>query len=91
VYGGDIPQLYVNFPASAGEPPSVLKGFTHVELDKGQSRKVGIVLGRYDVSVWSTGEEDGARGWKRPAGDIGITVGKSSRDGVLKGVLPGSV
>jgi hypothetical protein len=69
----------------------VLRGFTHVELDKGESREVGIVLGRYDVSVWSPGEEDGARGWKRPAGDIRVTVGRSSRDGVLNGVFPGSI
>lgn len=84
LWGGDIPQVYLNMPSSAGEPPSILRGFTHVELLPGHSRKVGITLSRYDVSFWDTV----AQGWRKPSGTTGVTVGKSSRIGVLKGSLP---
>ena len=71
-------------PPSAGEPPSILKGFTHVELLPGHSMKVGITLSRYDVSIWDTT----GQGWKKPSGTIGVTVAKSSRNEMLKGKLP---
>ncbi|KAF9024285.1 glycoside hydrolase family 3 protein [Hymenopellis radicata] len=84
VYGGEIPQLYLNMPASAEEPPSILQGFTNVELAPGESRTVTIYLSRYAVSIWDTV----AQGWRRPVGTIGVTVGASSRDGRLFGSLP---
>ena len=81
-----IPQLYVNFPASAGEPPSVLKGFTNTELSPGDKNCVNITLSLYDLSIWDVVQQ----GWKKPQGQIGITVGASSRDARLKGYLPSS-
>jgi len=84
VFGGEIPQVYVNFPASAGEPPSVLKGFTNIKVSPGQQQRVSITLSRYDLSIWDVVQQ----GWRRPAGQIGITVGASSRDARLKGTLP---
>jgi beta-glucosidase len=30
VYGAEVPQLYLGFPADAGEPPKVLRGFRKV-------------------------------------------------------------
>jgi Fibronectin type III-like domain len=74
----------VNFPVSAGEPPSVLKGFTNTELSPGDKRSVNITLSRYDLSIWDVVQQ----GWKKPEGQIGITVGASSRDVRLKGYLP---
>jgi beta-glucosidase len=32
VPGAEIPQLYLGFPLSAGEPPKVLRGFTKARL-----------------------------------------------------------
>ncbi|KAF9025179.1 glycoside hydrolase family 3 protein [Hymenopellis radicata] len=84
VYGGEIPQLYLNMPASAEEPPSILEGFDNVELSPGESKEVTIFLSRYAVSIWDTV----AQGWRRPEGTIGVTVGASSRDGRLFGSLP---
>jgi beta-glucosidase len=84
VYGGEIPQLYVNMPPSAGEPPSLLKGFTDVGLAPDETERVTIQLSRYDLSIWDTAEQ----GWRRPAGQILITVGASSRDDRLHGVIP---
>jgi len=79
-----IPQLYLNFPASSGEPPSVLRGFSNVDLQPGENRKVTITLSRYDLSIWDVEKQ----GWRRPDGEIGVTIGASSRDGRLKGKIP---
>ncbi|KAF7329076.1 Glycoside hydrolase family 3 protein [Mycena kentingensis (nom. inval.)] len=83
VWGGDIPQVYLHFPASAGEPPSLLKGFTNVEVMPGKSAKVGITVSRYDLSFWDTV----AQGWRRPNGTIGVSVGTSSRNVRLSGEI----
>ncbi|KAJ7906290.1 glycoside hydrolase family 3 protein [Mycena leptocephala] len=76
-----IPQLYLHMPASAGEPPSLLKGFTNVEVLPGDKKKVGITLSRYDLSFWDTV----AQGWRTPNGTIGVTIGTSSRNARLTG------
>ncbi|KAJ7475177.1 glycoside hydrolase family 3 protein [Mycena galericulata] len=81
VWGGDIPQLYLHMPASASEPPSILKGFTNVEVLPGAKTTVGITLSRYDLSFWDTV----AQGWRTPNGTIGVTIGTSSRDARLTG------
>ena len=79
-----IPQLYINHPASAGEPPSVLKGFTDVSLSPGQAEKVVITVSRYDLSIWDVVSQS----WVRPEGTIKLTVGASSRDPRLVGTIP---
>ncbi|EJF60355.1 hypothetical protein DICSQDRAFT_201362 [Dichomitus squalens LYAD-421 SS1] len=84
VKGGEIPQLYLHFPASAGEPPSVLRGFSDVLLNPGESRTVSLTLSRYDLSVWDTV----AQGWRKPSGRFTFSVGASSRDFRLKGSIP---
>ncbi|KAF8637156.1 hypothetical protein AX17_003060 [Amanita inopinata Kibby_2008] len=83
-YGGEIPQLYVHMPASAGEPPSLLKGFTNIAMAPGRTTQVTIRLSRYDLSFWDTM----AQGWRRPSGTIGVTIGASSRDARLHGSIP---
>ncbi|PPR00198.1 hypothetical protein CVT24_004901, partial [Panaeolus cyanescens] len=83
VAGNEVPQLYLNFPASAGEPPSVLRGFDSVALNAGQKKTVSMTLSRYDLSVWDTEKQ----GWRLPSGTFGVTVGASSRDAKLKGQL----
>ncbi|KAH6904389.1 cellulose-binding beta-glucosidase [Coprinopsis sp. MPI-PUGE-AT-0042] len=84
VYGGDIAQLYLNFPTSAGEPPAVLKGFDNVELHPGQFKPVTITLSRYDLSIWDVEKQ----GWRKPAGEIGVTISRSSRDPKLTRTIP---
>ncbi|KAJ3747013.1 glycoside hydrolase family 3 protein [Lentinula detonsa] len=89
VYGGDIPQIYIHHPPSAGEPPSILRGFTNVEVGAGESAVVSILLSRYDLSIWDVEQQ----GWRRGdggegGGGIGLTVGVSSREGRLYGVVP---
>lgn len=84
VYGGEIPQLYVHHPPSAGEPPSVLKGFTDIELVPGQTGQASITISRYDLSVWDVVRQ----GWAKPNGTIGFSIGASSRDFRLNGTFP---
>lgn len=79
-----IPQLYVNMPASSGEPPSILKGFTNTEVQPGETNSVTINLSRYDLSYWDTV----AQGWRKPSGTIKVTIGASSRDPRLYGSIP---
>lgn len=42
--GTEIPQLYLGYPASAGEPKKVLRGFEEVALTKGSSSTVSITI-----------------------------------------------
>ena len=44
--GTEKPQLYLAYPAAAGEPKRVLRGFEEVDLGVGQSKEVSIVLDR---------------------------------------------
>ncbi|KAJ8587371.1 glycoside hydrolase family 3 protein [Rhizopogon salebrosus TDB-379] len=85
VAGTEIPQLYIHHPSSAGEPPSVLKGFTNVDISPGETKSVSITLSRYDLSIWDVV----AQGWRKPDGQISFSVGTSSRDFRLQGVIPG--
>jgi beta-glucosidase len=78
--GAAVPQIYVSFPRSAGEPPKQLKGFDKLTLAPGQSRRVTIHLGRRAFAHWD-------RGWTVDAGRYGIAVGSSSRDLPLRGRL----
>ncbi|KAH0833832.1 family 3 glycoside hydrolase [Lanmaoa asiatica] len=70
--------------ASAMEPPSILKGFTNIELEPGQTGRASITLSRYDLSIWDVVRQ----GWARPNGTINFSLGASSRDFRLNGTIP---
>ena len=74
VAGSDVPQLYLDDPAAAGEPPRQLKGFQKVTLKPGQSTTVRFTLSGQDLSYW----DDAANGWVLPDGTFGVYVGDSS-------------
>ncbi|KAG5731650.1 putative beta-glucosidase L [Termitomyces sp. T112] len=84
VAGGEIPQLYLQMPSSSGEPPSILKGFSDVHLQVGETKNVVINLSRHTLSIWDVLNQ----GWRRPQGTIGISIGASSRDFRLHGTIP---
>ena len=44
VDGTEIPQLYLGYPANAGEPPKVLRGFDDISLKAGESKTVTMSL-----------------------------------------------
>lgn len=74
--GAEIPQLYLQYPEEADEPPQVLRGFETVTLQPGSKDIVTFPLGEQDTSIWST--EEG--GWKPIKGVYTVKVGASSRD-----------
>lgn len=83
VAGNEVPQLYIQAPTSANSPPNQLRGFTRIALNAGQTKRVTLTLSRYDLSIWDVTRQ----GWAKTNGQVGVTVGASSRDFRLKGVL----
>ncbi|KAJ6502414.1 putative beta-glucosidase [Mycena sanguinolenta] len=76
VQGAEVAQLYITFPASAGEPPFVLRGFDKLNLAPGQQETATFELRRKDISVWDVGNQQ----WEIPQGTFTVSVGASSRD-----------
>ncbi|KAF2085642.1 glycoside hydrolase family 3 protein [Saccharata proteae CBS 121410] len=78
VTGAAVPQLYLSLPSTAGEgtPAQQLRGFEKVPLKAGESKVVEFELMRRDLSIWDVE----AQQWRIPAGEMGVTVGLSSRD-----------
>ena len=72
--GIETAQLYLGFPAAAGEPPRQLKGFTRVALAPGESRRVRFVLNRDDMTIW----DETRHGAVRPAGAYRVSIGGAS-------------
>jgi beta-glucosidase len=58
-----------------------LRGFESIYLKKNQVKCITFYLTRYDLSIWDNGK------WTIPDGRFGITVGASSRDKRLQGLL----
>ncbi len=81
--GAEVAQLYLSFPAAAGEPPRQLKGFERVELAPGQARRVTIRLDTRDFSVWDTA----SHAWQPARGAFTVSVGDSSRSLPLQAPL----
>ncbi|KAG8691629.1 hypothetical protein FRC11_014381 [Ceratobasidium sp. 423] len=79
----EIAQLYLGFPASAGEPPKNLRGFEEVPLAVGASSTVTISLSIRELSVWDTPSQS----WKRPTGTFTVYVGSSHSDIRLQGTF----
>ena len=74
--GAEVPQVYVADPASTGEPPHQLEGFTKVSLNPGESRQVTLALDYRSFAHWDTSVGD----WRVTPGCYGVLVGRSSRD-----------
>jgi len=76
ITGAEVVQLYVKFPASAGEPPLQLKGFKKVTLDSQQSQSVQFQLMDRDLSIWDVTTHK----WQVASGTFVVYVGTSSQD-----------
>jgi beta-glucosidase len=82
ISGAEVAQLYLGFPAAAGEPPLQLKGFTKTSiLQPGQTARMKVQLRTREVSTWNVD----AHAWAVVNGDFDVMVGSSSRDIRLKG------
>jgi beta-glucosidase len=47
--GAEIPQLYLGFPSSAGEPDKVLRGFDDIFLASGASQMVTLTISQKEM------------------------------------------
>ncbi|KAL1592675.1 hypothetical protein SLS60_011091 [Paraconiothyrium brasiliense] len=84
VQGAAVPQLYVSFPAEAGEKEvRTLRGFDKILLAAGEASTVEFPLMRRDLSYWDVATQN----WRLPSDSISVDVGFSSRDLKLNGKL----
>ena len=75
--GDEVVQLYLTFPAAAGEPPRQLRAFQKVRgLAAGETRNVTLSLDDRSVSVWDAH----ASAWALAHGVHRIEVGAASDD-----------
>jgi beta-glucosidase len=74
--GTDVLQVYVGFPAAAGEPPRQLKGMMKLDLAAGVSREAVIPLTARAFQIWDAAADR----WVTPPGAFTVAVGHSSRD-----------
>jgi beta-glucosidase len=81
--GSDVPQVYVDVPRAAGEPPKQLQGFEKIFLRPRWSKRVTVTLTRRSFSYW----DSTAQRWRMAPGLYRILVGASSRDIRLRGFL----
>eukprot|EP01065_Artemidia_motanka_P046836 TRINITY_DN718_c0_g1_i1.p1 TRINITY_DN718_c0_g1~~TRINITY_DN718_c0_g1_i1.p1 ORF type:complete len:708 (+),score=255.58 TRINITY_DN718_c0_g1_i1:59-2125(+) len=84
VAGSEVVQLYLTFPAAAGEPPRQLKRFSKVPLAPGASARVSFELQPRDLSVWDVSSHS----WVEVSGTFSVDVGSSVEDVRLRATLP---
>jgi beta-glucosidase len=73
--GVEIAEVYAALPASAGEPPKRLVGWSRVKLNPGESREVSVAVDPKYLSIF----DEAADGWKLVPGDYSFMVGGSSQ------------
>ncbi|KAK0525590.1 hypothetical protein OC834_005114 [Tilletia horrida] len=77
VDGFEVPQVYLGFPKSSGEPPKVLRAFDRFELAAGASTSVTFMLSAYDLCTY---DPVSARWLKPGGGAMTVYVGASIKD-----------
>jgi len=78
--GAEIAEVYAALPASAGEPPKRLVGWSKVKLDPGESKEVTIEIDRWYLSIFNVDRDTR----QLLSGEYTFLVGGSSRDLPLK-------
>jgi len=73
--GAEIAEVYAALPASAGEPPKRLVGWSKVWLKAGESKEVSVSVDTKYLSIY-----DEAGGWKLVPGGYTFMVGGSSQE-----------
>jgi beta-glucosidase len=77
VDGREVVQLYIAAPSTQVQRPQrELRGFASVPLTAGESRDVTLTLGRRDLAYF----HPRLNAWHVESGQVGIHVGRSSRD-----------
>ena len=81
--GTEVAELYAGLPASAGEPPKRLVGWTRVKLAPGQEQKVTVAIDPQMLMIW----DESTKAWRRPSGEFRFMAGGSSADLPLEKAL----
>lgn len=74
--GAQTVQIYAALPASLGEPPKRLVGWTKVALQPGEARSASVAVPAQRFAVWDAN----AHAWRIGAGSYGLSAAASSRD-----------
>jgi beta-glucosidase len=78
--GAEIAEVYAALPASAGEPPKRLVGWSKVKLNPGESKDVMLEVEPLFLSVFNVEQNS----WQRISGDYTFLVGGSPQNLSLK-------
>ena len=82
--GTEVAEVYAMLPASAGEPPKRLVGWSRVMLAPGESRPVTVTVPAEYLSIYDDRSEGGSGeasgSWKLVPGSYTFAVGGSSQD-----------
>ena len=73
--GAEIAEVYAALPASAGEPPKRLVGWSKVRLNAGESKQVSVTVNSMYLSIY----DEATDGWKLIPGSYAFMVGGSSQ------------
>jgi beta-glucosidase len=73
--GTEIAEIYAALPASAGEPPKRLVGWSRVKLNPGETREVSVTVDPKYLSIF----DEASDGWKLVPGTYAFMVGGSSQ------------
>ncbi|NQV42503.1 MAG: glycoside hydrolase family 3 C-terminal domain-containing protein [Candidatus Marinimicrobia bacterium] len=77
VPGAEVVQLYLSdTKSSVIRPQKELKGFSKIQLQPGEEKRVTMTLKAQDLMFWDRATGD----WKAEAGKFTVMVGASSRD-----------
>ncbi len=79
--GSEIAEVYAALPASAGEPPKRLVGWSKVKLAAGESKEVTVRIDPLYLSIF----DEAKNAWQLVPGDYTFFVGASSRNLPLQG------
>jgi len=74
--GAEVAEVYAALPASAGEPPKRLVGWSKVWLKAGESKEVSVSVGEKYLSIY----DEASDGWKLVPGSYTFMVGGSSQE-----------
>lgn len=74
--GAEVAQVYAALPASTGEPPKRLVGWSKVQLNPGESKEITVPIEAKFLSIFDVQRN----GWCFPYGSYSFFVGSSSRD-----------
>jgi len=78
--GAVVPQVYLELPASTGEPSKRLIAFRKIILEAGERRRVRVCVNptasSHPLGYWDSAKQD----WTIAEGDYHIYVGNSSED-----------